>query len=95
MEELRRSLFHGSDEGNRPHQDREAQMEPAYHVTITHEGRTWEVVVPAETPGQAEDKARARYGIHDGRVQAGPRLSPSELFGYRLITHALGAGRFH
>jgi len=95
MDELRRSLFHGSNEGNRPHQDREAPMEPAYHVTITHEGRTWEVVVPAETPGQAEDKARARYGILDGRVQAGPRLSPSELFSYRLITHALGAGRFH
>ena len=70
-------------------------MEPAYHVTITHEGRTWEVVVPAETPGQAEEKARARYGILEGRVQAGPRLSPSELFGYWLITHALAAGRFH
>ena len=49
-------------------------MEPAYHVTITHEGRTWEVVVPAETPGQAEEKARARYGILEGRVQARPRL---------------------
>ncbi len=95
MDELRRSLFHGSNEGNRPHQDRDAQMEPAYHVTITHEGQTWEVVVPAETPGQAEEKTRARYGILDGRAQAGPRLSPSELFGYRLIIHALGAGRFH
>ena len=70
-------------------------MEPAYHVTITHEGRMWEVVVPAETPGQAEEKARARYGILEGRVQAGPRLSPSELFGYWLVTHALVAGRFH
>ncbi len=70
-------------------------MEPAYHVTITHEGRTWEVVVPAETPGQAEDKARVRCGILEGRVQAGPRLRPSELFGYWLITHALVAGRFH
>ena len=69
-------------------------MEPAYYVTITHEGRAWEVVVQAEIPGQAEEKARARYGILEGRVQAGPRLSPSELVSYRLITHALVACRF-
>src|SRR3954464_6031566 len=45
--------------------------------------------------GRQRTRRERDTSILDGRVQAGPRLSPSELFGYRLITHALWAGRFH